>query len=222
MGNRRKVIGAVIIILSLVFVTSCSKSYFGTYQSSSNSNLYNSYIQIDSNLLIYGASSDMLGTVVQKVQYYKLDDSIFLSFDNQNPLKSSINSYYNDKINGIKITVSTDSDKNNNSIFCDIIINDSIKYIAKIKDTIFSRFKISKIELKDRGLEFIKDTIVTFSKKSIANVFEINIVDNDHIPVLNEKGKFKYLINGRKLILHKYDTLQKKYMKTDRIYLKNE
>jgi hypothetical protein len=220
MGNSKKVYLIFFIITTLIFITSCNKSYLGIYQSTKNNNLYNSKIEIDSSNLSYTASSDMLGTVVQKVPYSIFDNSIIANFNINNTIKSSVNSYFDNKIDGVKISISSVSSNANSPAFSYVIINDSIKYIAQKKDTVFNKFKLKKIELEDRGLEFIKDTVLVFSKKNKDNVFEINLKSKDQLTVLNENGKVKYLINGKKLFVYNYDTLQKKYNKTNRVYLK--
>ncbi|WP_428229471.1 hypothetical protein [Flavobacterium sp.] len=209
----------IIFIILSIFTNSCSSNYVGHYYSKNNSSLNKSEIEIDSEYLIYKASSDMLGTVIQKEKYLIDKDSLIVKFKTDSLVNPFVVSHFDSQIKGIKINLVSILTNDSIAPVANVTINDSIKYISKSNDTILNIARLKKIEFNDVGLNFIRDTIINFSNNN-DNVFKIRLESRNELPVLEKSGTYKYLIKGRKLYILTYDKLINKYIKTERYYIK--
>ncbi|WP_166923956.1 hypothetical protein [Flavobacterium poyangense] len=210
----------IIFIISIsILLTGCSRNYIGTYHNSSNSNLYNSEIIIDNEYLTYKAMSDMLGNIIQKEKYLVKKDSIIVKFQDDPLILPYTLSYFDNQINGIKITLMPILTNDSIPPIVNVIVNDSIKYTSGRNDTILNIKRLKKIHFEDVGLKFVKDTTITFLNET-ANVFKIRLKNKYDVPVLKKNGTIKYLIDNKKLYLLDYDKSVNNYVRSNKYYLK--
>lgn len=209
-----------ILLIISILITSCKTNFLGHYYNRINSATYNSEIEISEDYLIYKASSDMLGTVIQKEKYVTQKDFIIVDFKINKTTKTVIISSYDKTINGTKIKLLPILTNDSITPVVGITLNDTIKYLSNGNDTILNITNLKKIEFKDIGLNFIKDTIINFPNNNNNNVFKIRLEGKNEIPVLSEKGLVKYLVRGKKLYVLTFDKSSNKYKKTEQYFFK--